>query len=157
MSTYLISASTPLLPEHQPSCLCLLMLALTCAGLALHGTLQVFDCSWSGDSRRLLSVGSDGRARLWDAAAGSELCAVSALGTCLSSNCYQGQISCGQDAKLTHGIIKYSCAPGQWSLVSQCDQGAELKLEDNSPPCLYGLLLSVNPAATKALLSKHSW
>lgn len=37
---------------------------------------KVFDCGWSGDSRRLLSVGSDGRARLWDAAAGSELCQV---------------------------------------------------------------------------------
>ncbi|KAJ9517002.1 hypothetical protein QJQ45_027353 [Haematococcus lacustris] len=36
---------------------------------------KVFDCSWSGDSRRLLSVGSDGKARLWDSAAGSELCA----------------------------------------------------------------------------------
>ena len=35
---------------------------------------SVYDCSWSGDSRRLLSVGTDGRARLWDAAAGSELC-----------------------------------------------------------------------------------
>ncbi|KAG1679114.1 hypothetical protein FOA52_000469 [Chlamydomonas sp. UWO 241] len=35
---------------------------------------RVYDCSWSGDSRRLLSVGTDGRARLWDAAAGSEMC-----------------------------------------------------------------------------------
>ena len=37
---------------------------------------SVYDCSWSGDSRLLLSVGTDGRARLWDAAAGSELCQV---------------------------------------------------------------------------------
>ncbi len=37
---------------------------------------KVFDCGWSGDSRRLLSVGSDGKARLWDVAAGSELCQV---------------------------------------------------------------------------------
>lgn len=28
---------------------------------------------FTGDSRRLLSVGSDGRARLWDSAAGSEI------------------------------------------------------------------------------------
>eukprot|EP00798_Chlamydomonas_sp_ICE-L_P019005 gene19005-25590_t len=35
---------------------------------------KVYDCSWSGDSRRLLSVGADGRVRLWDSAAGSEIC-----------------------------------------------------------------------------------
>ncbi|MEW5305080.1 MAG: hypothetical protein WDW36_007644 [Sanguina aurantia] len=34
---------------------------------------KVWDCSWSGDSRRLLSVGSDGQAKLWDTTAGSEL------------------------------------------------------------------------------------
>ena len=38
---------------------------------------EVFDCSWSGDSRQLLSVGADGRVRLWDAAAGCEICRVS--------------------------------------------------------------------------------
>ncbi len=38
---------------------------------------KVLDCSWSGDSRLLLSVGADGKARLWDAAAGAELCQVS--------------------------------------------------------------------------------
>ena len=37
---------------------------------------RVYDCSWSGDSRLLLSVGTDGKARLWDSAAGSELCQV---------------------------------------------------------------------------------
>eukprot|EP00798_Chlamydomonas_sp_ICE-L_P018924 gene18924-25488_t len=35
---------------------------------------NVYDCSWSGDSRQLLSVGADGKVRLWDAAAGSEIC-----------------------------------------------------------------------------------
>jgi WD40 repeat protein len=51
---------------------------------------KVYDCSWSGDSRLLLSVGTDGRARLWDAAAGSELCEVrvSHLPFTASSNSY---------------------------------------------------------------------
>ncbi len=37
---------------------------------------KVYDCSWSGDSRLLLSVGTDGKARLWDSTAGSEVCQV---------------------------------------------------------------------------------
>lgn len=40
---------------------------------------KVWDCSWSGDSRRLLSVGSDGQAKLWDTTAGSELVKVCVL------------------------------------------------------------------------------
>lgn len=36
----------------------------------------VSDCCWSDTGRRVLSVGSDGRARLWDAEGGGELCQV---------------------------------------------------------------------------------
>ncbi len=37
---------------------------------------KVFDCSLSVDSRLLLSCGTDGKAKLWDAAAGAVVCQV---------------------------------------------------------------------------------
>eukprot|EP00798_Chlamydomonas_sp_ICE-L_P018883 gene18883-25441_t len=74
-------------------------------GMRLQGCLvfdipahegKVLDCSWSGDSRQLLSVGADGRVRLWDSASGAEICAANfaeGLGDIETGGFLRGDIS----------------------------------------------------------------
>ncbi|GAX75027.1 hypothetical protein CEUSTIGMA_g2473.t1 [Chlamydomonas eustigma] len=114
-------------------------------------TGKVYDCSWSGDSRLLLSVGTDGRARLWDAAAGSELCEANfenGFGAIESG----GFIKCDLSAD---GSTMAGCTSKGHLL--QWDLNLELRKAPNGQ-MLYQWLASMpnaNARAVYASLSKH--